>query len=36
MVPRAQTLDAADAMDEIRRQIGVHYDADDAEHRTGG
>jgi predicted dehydrogenase len=32
-VPRAQTLELLDAMDEIRRQIGVHYDADD---RTGG
>ncbi len=28
-VPRAQTLELLDAMDEIRRQIGVHYDADD-------
>jgi predicted dehydrogenase len=29
LVPRAQTLELLDAMDEIRRQIGVHYDADD-------
>jgi predicted dehydrogenase len=35
-VTRAQTLELLDAMDEIRRQIGVHYDADDAEDRTHG
>ena len=35
-VPRAQTLELLDAMDEIRRQIGVQYDADRADDRTGG
>src|SRR4051794_1618397 len=28
LVSRAQTLELLDVMDEIRRQIGVHYDAD--------
>ena len=35
-VPRAQTLELLDAMDEIRRQIGVRYDADDADASTRG
>jgi predicted dehydrogenase len=35
-VPRAQTLELLDAMDEIRRQIGVQYDADGAGDHTGG
>ena len=35
-VPRTQTLELLDAMDEIRRQIGVRYDADDAGGRTDG
>jgi predicted dehydrogenase len=29
LVPRAQTLELLGVMDEIRRQVGVHYDADD-------
>ena len=36
LVPRAQTLELLDVMDEIRRQIGVHYDADPSGDRTGG
>ena len=28
LVPRSQTLDLLGVMDDIRRQIGVHYDAD--------
>jgi predicted dehydrogenase len=36
LVPRGQTLELLGVMDEIRRQIGVHYDADDQEDRTGG
>jgi predicted dehydrogenase len=36
LVPRAQTLELLDVMDEIRRQIGVRYDADGSGDRTGG
>jgi len=36
LVPRAQSLELLDVMDEIRRQIGVHYDADGGGDRTGG
>ncbi len=35
-VPRAQTLELLGVMDEIRRQIGVHYAADDPAGRTLG
>ena len=39
-VPRAQTLELLGVMDEVRRQIGVHYAADDGSDdesaRTGG
>jgi predicted dehydrogenase len=36
LVPRAQTLELLDVMDEIRRQIGVRYDVDQGQDRTGG
>ena len=36
LVPRAQTLELLGVMDEIRRQIGVHYDADGVGDHTGG
>ena len=36
LVPQAQTLELLGVMDEIRRQIGVHYDADEPEAATGG
>lgn len=36
LVPRAQTLELLDVMDEIRGQIGVHYDADGTGDPTGG
>ena len=36
LVPRAQTLEMLGVMDEIRRQLGVRYDADPGQDRTGG
>ena len=36
LVPRAQTLELLDVMDEIRRQIGVDYAADGGGDRTSG
>ena len=36
LVPRAQTLELLDVMDEIRRQIGVRYAADGSGDPTDG
>jgi predicted dehydrogenase len=36
LVPRAQTLELLGVMDDVRRQIGVRYAADDGSARPGG
>jgi predicted dehydrogenase len=36
LVPRAQTLELLGVMDDVRRQIGVRYGADDGAAPTGG